>query len=45
MKTVLYGNFESMVYKMVQAIELEARNVNNTILPNIGILIAEEVII
>ncbi|WP_349674306.1 hypothetical protein [Lacrimispora sp.] len=42
MKTVLFGDFEPVVYKVVQAIELEARNFNNTILPNIGIPILEQ---
>ncbi|NNJ29683.1 hypothetical protein [Lacrimispora defluvii] len=42
MKTVLLGDFESMAYKVIQAIELEAWNHNNTISPSIGLPILEE---
>jgi len=42
MKTILFGDFGPMVYKVVQAIELESRNVKHTIPPNIGIAILEQ---
>lgn len=42
MKTVLFGDFEPMAYKVIQAVELEFRNVKDTIPPNIGIRILEQ---
>ena len=42
MKTVLFGDFERVVYKVVEAIEKEAWRVNITIPRNIGIPILEQ---
>lgn len=36
MKTVLFGDFEPMAYKVIQAVELEFRNVKDTIPPTLG---------